>query len=50
MSAPEAAPGEGKLSVDSPVGKALVGGRVGDTVKLETPRGVRELKILAIGG
>ena len=50
VSAPEAAPGEGKLSVDSPVGKALVGGRVGDTVKLETPRGVRELKILAIGG
>ena len=50
MSAPEAAPAEGKLSIDSPVGKALVGARVGDTVKLETPRGVRELKILAIGG
>src|SRR4051794_12810080 len=49
VSAPEAAPGEGKLSIDSPVGKALVGGRVGDTVKLETPRGARELKIVAIG-
>jgi transcription elongation factor GreA len=49
VSAPEAAPGEGKLSIDSPVGKALVGGRVGSAVKLETPRGVRELKILAIG-
>ena len=40
VSPPEAAPGEGKLSIDSPVGKALVGGRVGDTVTLETPRGV----------
>jgi transcription elongation factor GreA len=49
VSAPEAAPGEGKLSIDSPVGKALVGARVGDTRKLETPRGARELKILAIG-
>jgi transcription elongation factor GreA len=49
VSAPEAAPAEGKLSIDSPVGKALTGGRVGDAVKLETPRGTRELKILAIG-
>lgn len=50
VSAPEAAPGEGKLSVDSPVGKALVGARVGETVKLETPRGIRELKVVTIGG
>ena len=50
VSAPEADPGDGKVSIDSPIGKALVGARVGDTVKLETPRGVRELKILAIGG
>src|SRR3954447_8669142 len=49
VSAPEAAPAEGKLSIDSPVGKALVGARVGQTVKLETPRGARELKIVAIG-
>ena len=48
VSAPEAAPGEGKLSIDSPVGKALVGARVGDTVTLETPRGIRELTILKI--
>ena len=46
VSAPEADPAEGKLSFDSPVGKALIGARVGDTVKLETPRGVRELKVL----
>jgi transcription elongation factor GreA len=50
VSAPEAAPAEGKLSFDSPMAKALTGARVGETVKFETPRGVRELKILAIGG
>jgi transcription elongation factor GreA len=49
VSAPEAAPGEGKLSIDSPVGKALVGARVGDLRTLETPRGARTLKIVAIG-
>ncbi|WP_028061221.1 transcription elongation factor GreA [Candidatus Solirubrobacter pratensis] len=49
VSAPEAAPAEGKLSIDSPVGKALVGARVGDERTLDTPRGVRTLKIVAIG-
>src|SRR3954449_8753524 len=49
VSAPEAAPAEGKISFDSPMGKALNGARVGATVKLQTPRGTRELKILAIG-
>src|SRR4051794_5276109 len=49
VSQPEAAPGEGKISIDSPVGKALNGHRVGDSVKLETPRGARELKVVAIG-
>ena len=49
VSPPEAAPAEGKISIDSPVAKALTGARVGDTVKLETPRGARELKIVSIG-
>jgi transcription elongation factor GreA len=49
VSAPEAAPAEGKLSIDSPVGKALVGARVGDERTLDTPRGARTLKIVAIG-
>ncbi|WP_245972007.1 transcription elongation factor GreA [Solirubrobacter pauli] len=49
VSPSEAAPAEGKLSMDSPVGKALSGAKVGETVKLETPRGVKELKIVAIG-
>src|SRR3954447_20737414 len=49
VAAPESAPAEGKLSIDSPVGKALVGARVGDTVTLSTPRGDRALNIVAIG-
>ena len=49
VSPSEAAPAEGKLSMDSPVGKALVGASVGDVVKLTTPRGVRELKVTSIG-
>ena len=49
VSPSEAAPAEGKLSMDSPVGRALAGGKVGQTVKLETPRGSKALKIVAIG-
>jgi transcription elongation factor GreA len=49
VSPPEAAPGDGKISIDSPVGKALVGARAGDERTLETPRGLRRLKIVTIG-
>jgi transcription elongation factor GreA len=35
----------GKLSAESPVAKALLGRPVGDTVEIQTPRGVRKLKI-----
>ncbi len=49
VSAPESDPAEGRVSVESPIGRALMGTRVGDAVKLETPRGVRELKVLSIG-
>jgi transcription elongation factor GreA len=49
VSPSEAVPADGKISIDSPVAKALVGARVGATVKLETPRGARELKIVSIG-
>jgi transcription elongation factor GreA len=49
VSPSEAVPAEGKLSMDSPVGKALEGAKVGQTVKLTTPRGAKELKIVAIG-
>ena len=35
----------GKLSAESPVAQALLDHKVGETVELETPRGVRKLKI-----
>jgi transcription elongation factor GreA len=35
----------GKLSVESPVSQALLDHKVGETVELQTPRGVRKLKI-----
>jgi transcription elongation factor GreA len=38
----------GKLSVDSPVARALIGARPGDVVSVRTPKGTRELLIAAI--
>jgi len=44
----EAAPGEGRISNESPVGKALMGHRAGETVRLVVPAGAVEMKILAV--
>jgi len=44
----EADPGEGRISNESPVGAALLGRKVGDKVKVETPAGVITLKVAAI--
>ena len=44
----EAAPLEGKISVESPVGQALIGHEVGDKVDVETPSGVVTLTIVKI--
>ena len=38
----------GKLSVQSPVGRALIGKRVGDTLEVTTPAKVVEYEVLAI--
>ena len=38
----------GKISNESPVGKALIGARVGDTIQVETQAGVIEYKVLEI--
>ena len=48
VSAHEAKPAEGTLSAQSPVARALVGHRVGETVEVETPAGPRKLEISAI--
>ncbi len=45
----EASPSEGKLSSESPIAKALVGHRVGDTVTVALPRGERRLAIITVG-
>lgn len=44
----DAAPGEGLLSVSSPIAQALLGHRVGDKVQVSAPRGARELRVDAI--
>ena len=41
----EAAPLEGKISVESPVGRALMGHKKGEKVDVETPAGVVKLTI-----
>jgi transcription elongation factor GreA len=44
----EANPTAGLISIDSPVGRALAGARVGDEASLETPAGPRTMRVLAI--
>ena len=46
----EAAPLEGKISVESPVGRAILDHKKGDVVKVETPSGAVKLKITKVGG
>lgn len=36
---------KGKISIDSPIGKALMGRSVGDSVKVKVPAGILELEI-----
>ncbi len=44
----EASPAEGKISNESPVGRALMGHKAGETVRLSVPAGTVEMKILAV--
>ena len=44
----EANPFENKISDMSPVGRALIGAKVGDTVKVETPARVVTMKVLHV--
>jgi len=44
----ESDPGKAKLSVDSPIGSALMGQSVGDTVEVKTPSGPVSYQIKAI--
>lgn len=44
----EANPLEGKISYESPIGKALMGKREGEVAELITPKGKTEFQIVAI--
>jgi transcription elongation factor GreA len=38
----------GKLSVNSPIGKGLLGSEVGDVAEIQVPSGVMKFEIIAI--
>ena len=38
----------GTISLSSPIGKALMGREEGDEVKVQTPKGIRNIEILQI--
>ena len=44
----EADPGAGRLSVASPVGRALLGARAGDEVAVQTPRGAVRYRVVSL--
>ena len=48
VSAAESDPASGRLSIDSPLGRALSGARVGDEVAFDAPRGRRRLELIEI--
>lgn len=44
----EASPAEGKISNESPVGRALMGHKAGESVRMSVPAGTVEMKIVSI--
>jgi len=38
----------GRISIDSPIARSLIGRKEGDAITVKTPKGVRELEILEI--
>lgn len=44
----EADPAQGRIAFVSPLARALVGRRVGDSLRLQTPRGEEEFEILEV--
>ena len=50
VSAAESDPAAGRLSIDSPLGRALAGARAGEEVAFEAPRGRRRLEVVGLEG
>jgi transcription elongation factor GreA len=48
VGAVEAKPAQGRISNVSPVGRALMGHKVGDTVNIQTPASVLKARIISI--
>jgi transcription elongation factor GreA len=48
VSSHEAAPKEGRLSIESPVAKALTGRRAGEETSIPLPRGSRRLTVVSV--
>jgi transcription elongation factor GreA len=49
VGAAEADPVDGRISNESPLGKALLGAKVKDIVKVNAPNGIIEFRIVKIG-
>ena len=49
VGAQEAAPYDNKISNESPVGAALIGAEVGQTLQVTVPAGIINMKVLSIG-
>jgi transcription elongation factor GreA len=45
----EADPAAGKISVESPLGKSLLGAKVGDAVKVNAPNGLLQFRVIGMG-
>ncbi|MEG1525813.1 MAG: transcription elongation factor GreA [Clostridia bacterium] len=45
----ETDPANGRISNDSPIGKSVLGHKIGDTVEVSTPGGSFHIKVMSIG-
>ncbi len=44
----EADPAKGRISNESPIGRAFLGKKIGDTIEIQVPKGMIKYKIIAI--
>jgi transcription elongation factor GreA len=49
VGAAEASASDGRLSIESPVARALIGARAGEAVEVSTPGGARTFQVLRVG-
>ena len=48
LTSEEADAAQGLISTTSPIGKALLGRRVGDEIKVQTPAGIKEFEVIRL--